>query len=719
MLSDELELRGEFFKRIFSEHKGYICIATDSAVGGDFKQRFFQWPHDEELMLTFIDKNSDTNRNVWFGVNILKSKKREKQYCIESNLLWADLDECDPDKIEPHPQVVIQSSPGRFQAIWRLDKNIDPSIAEDYSKRLAYTVGADKSGWDLTQLLRVPYTHNAKYEDRPKIMLLRALPDLLPVEVFDILSSKFATREQIEYDEQIPEAQVAEEIIRKHQNALLKNGFSQVWDYEPTESDDWSKLLWRLHMICLESGLTLEETYSIAFHSSVNKFRRDDRPARYLWQEVQKAYDKIFGLEILLGGSVFDMPELIPGESYKFDLPFFVDDYVSWGKEATDARPQFHELSSFVLLSALLSANLQLPTSWGTIKPNLWGLIMGQSTLDRKTTSMNMARDIIDYVDRDILIATDGSSEGILTGISGRPGRTSMYYRDEVVGLFHEMSNKQYLAGLPQMFTQLYDGGFMARRLRKEVVTVTDPVFIFFGGGIKDQFFVAANEDLVYSGFLPRFLIVSGETNLSELRRLGPPTELITEKKQAIYERSRKLYNDYAVSQEVEILGQTAQIPGHVEVSISLEGWELFGEIQERLTENAFNSPKQGLALPTFERMATSLLKMAMLLAASRQIPDDGKIETSLDDLRKAAYYIQNWGHYTIEVILNLGQTASMRVIERVRKHIANNPGIARSRVMQAMNLTKRQMQEIEETLEARGEIRSVPVRGGKTYTAI
>ena len=327
-----------------------------------------------------------------------------------------------------------------------------------------------------------------------------------------------------------------------------------------------------------------------------------------------------------------------------------------------------------------------------------------------------MVQDIIDFVDRDILLATDGSAEGILTALSARSGQTSMFIRDEVVGFFNEIGNKQYLAGIPQMFTQLYDRQFIARKLRKETITVTDPVFLFFGCGIKDQFFVAVNEEFVYSGFLPRFLIVSGETEIDDLRRLGPPTAKVSDQRQKIYETANELYKRYVVTNEVTITSQTAQIPVTIDAVLTQDAWDLNGEIAHRMTQAAYNSVNSGLALPTFERLSASMLKMSILIAAARQKPVDNQIEVTPEDLRRATKYVQQWGNYTIEVISNLGQNANMRLIERVNGFISKNPGIPRSRVMNAMNLTKRQIQEVEETLEARGDIRIETSGRGRAY---
>lgn len=722
MSVEERQLRADFFRFVFGERVGYICIGSESSIKGDFKQRFFQWPLEESELLTYVDRQHQTNRNVWFGINLLTTKARKKEYCkIEQNVVWADLDECDPDTMEPLPQLVIESSPGRFQAIWRVDEELDPTIAEDYSRKIygRYKDNGVDDGWFLTKLLRIPYTHNVKpdYPERPPVRLIRAIPALISTELFDAIIGAPVTEEDFELEQSIPEQQDVEEIIAKYAIQLKHKGFNKVWGYEPVDGDDWSRLLWRLMLICFESGLDKDETFSVANASTVNKYARDRKPLRYLWQDVGRA--AAASKKTTAGVKIFSMPELIPGENYKFKKKSFIEEYTEWGRKATDACAQYHDLSAFILLSSMLAGSIKIETSFGTVRPNLWGLILGDSTLTRKSTAMRMATDIIDFVDRDILLATDGSAEGILTGLAGRPGRTSMFYRDEVVGFFREVINKQYLSGLPQTFTQLYDGGFMARRLRKELITVTDPVFIFFGGGIKDQFYGSVDSELIYSGFLPRFLVVLGETEINGLRRIGPPTTETIEQKQDIYAQLHKMHQTYSIVGDVEILGSPAKDFISVDAILEADAWILYNEILERMVAAAYGSPQEGLALPTFERLSGSMFKMATLIGASRQEPDEGNITITTEDVRRAASYVQTWGEYTIEVIQNAGQTIAQKVMERILRFISDNPGTNRGTIMRSMNLDKREMQVIEETLEARGQITVAASGKSRIYSAL
>jgi len=72
----------------------------------------------------------------------------------------------------PTPTAVVESSPGREQFYWGLSRPLPPEVGERLNRRLALVMGADRSGWDLTQLLRPPTTPNHKYADAPLVRVL-------------------------------------------------------------------------------------------------------------------------------------------------------------------------------------------------------------------------------------------------------------------------------------------------------------------------------------------------------------------------------------------------------------------------------------------------------------------------------------------------------------------------------------------------------------------
>lgn len=699
-----------------------MCVAhAPSGNKNKFQEKFFVWPEQREGLGPYLDKMVKGN-NVWFGINLFRQPKRKRDFALPTRLVWADLDTCDPGDVTPPPQCRLKTSFKNFQGIWRLDQLIDPELAQSYSKRIAYAYadkGADKTGWDIEQLLRVPYTYNYKYDDGatqvPEVQLLSSFEQLLPVAVFEQFTPP-TPEEQVVEGDPLPNIMDLPDVpttIQAHLPELRKTAFSDLFGSEP--ASDWSAAMWHLINVCLESGMNKEQTFAVALQAKCNKYDRDKRPISYLWREITKADIKQKNLILLLDDvKPLRMPTLVKGDP----PPSVIDQYKDWAAEATDAVVEYHELACTMLLSSILSSGLYLNTNFGKIIPNLWGLILGDSTLTRKTTAMKMAMEFVADIDREIVIATDGSVEGILTALAARPGQVSVFFKDEVSGFIDSINRKDYLAGMPETLTQLYDvPPFLTRRLRKETITITDPVFIFFGGGIRDKMYGLLNDEYILSGFLPRFLIVGGDANLATIRPTGPLTANLDAKRKKLQTRFSDLHTTYNQETLIEIpdAGTSFKVPTQTEVILTDEAWEYFQKTEMRLTKEAAESAASMVAQPTFGRLAWSSLKMGMLLSAARQEPKNGKITTDADDLKAAAWYVQKWGHHTVDLIQNVGRTANQRLVSRIYAHVRRRPGCTRSELSRYYHLSRKELDVVLETLLDRGQIRVQKVSNGAT----
>jgi hypothetical protein len=709
--SSTLTLRLQFFDFLFGGEKGQLCIATGNASKSMFKQHWFSWPSQRMELGHFIEEQAP-KYNVWFGVTLFDRPERKRDYAVAGTIIWSDLDFVVPFELEPIPSIIIESSPARYQAIWQLKDAIPPDIAQDYSRKLAYHIGADKSGWDLEQLLRVPFTQNFKYEEPAPVKLLRILGTHQDADYFNALPEPIApTNGSIvveELPEELPEIEhVLYSYKREISDPTSSNGkvFKTLFETEPHETDDWSGRLWRLLNICIEMGMTDEETFVVGVNSKCNKYARDNRPIDYMWKEVQKAKLKQASFNASNTTHKLRMPQLVDPD--EVDEDSFVAEYKEWAKIATDAPEQYHEVSCFIALSACISngLNLKLPYD-DNFRPNLWALVLGESTLSRKTTSMRMATDLITDLDPELILATDGSAEGLLSGLSGRPKRVSIFYKDEVSGFFDSINRKDYLAGFPETLTQLYDvPKVLSRLLRKETITVTEPYFIFFGGGIRDKVYNLINDDYILSGFLPRFIIVSSENDISRIRRTGPPTSISSSKKDDLVTRLADLKERYSVQVPITIGTQKTYIDGVVEAHLTNEAWDFFGDKEEQMQLVAFESPWQTVALPTLSRMAFTMLKMSMLIAASRKPATDANtLEVDIDDLKQAAYYIQKWGQYSLDLVTAAGKSSSEKTLDRTLEFIrSHTEGVTQSQLMQRFHMSSKEMREVRDTLADRG----------------
>jgi predicted transcriptional regulator len=724
MPTTESLLRTQFLDFLFGEREGFVCLAIGTPKDNEkdgFNQEFFKWPAQKALATKFVE--GSRTKNVWFCVNLLDSPERTKPHCLPTNIIWADLDNCHPSKLDPQPQIVIESSPDRYQALWILDENVPAAVAEEYSKRIysKYRVEGVDSGWALTKLLRIPFTVNYKYASKPTVHLLRADENHhINPSIFEELVIQELTEANVE-DIELPnlvDLPSSESVIYAHRYDLGHTAFLNLYTEEPPE--DWSSVLWRLIKICSEVGMTKEEAFVIAATSKCNKYERDDRPIRHLWLDVVKAYTTERAFAIISGELDEDLefPTIINDDERALIQTSWIDEYISWACKVTDAPIAYNEISGTLLLSMMLADKLHLNVEHGQIFPNLWGLILGESSLTRKTTAMELAMQFVLESDPESIVsALDSSAEGLLKTISNRPDKVSIYYRDEVSGFFNAIANKTYLAGMPETLAKLYDvPSYLPRQLSKETVTVVKPYFIFFGGGIQDRMYEAVNDDFFTSGFLPRFLVVNGESDIDSLRWIGPPSHKnTTNPRDTIQSNLEAFLQNYKVQiVPTKILGQEGELSKEVEVILTDDAWEKMRSIEQTLVRSANQASLAMIALPTFTRMSTSLLKMAMLFAASRQEPRDFQIEVELRDVLQAAKFVTQWAPHTIHMMSNVGNSQSERLIQKILKAVRSHPGIPRSEIMRRHHLQSIPAKSVFSTLEERGLI--ITKQSGRGY---
>jgi hypothetical protein len=719
-------IRLGFFETIFGDSKGILCLATTDprAPKATFRQEFFDWPKESIKMENWILK-VEPKHNVYFCVNLLDRRERRKEFCLPTDLLWSDLDSVNPDTIQPPqipPPIVIQSSPGRWQAIWRMSTSVNPIQAQDYSRRIAYSLnGADKSGWDLTQLLRVPLTTNFKYIPPALVELERVSRTTAQAEWFEKIESVLPDGSSGIANPPLPvgnEGMRSEAILYKY-SPYLDSRFVSLMTYEPEEGEDWSSIFWSLLHESFRTGMSKEEVFVVACDAKCNKYGRDGRPIEHLWRDVLKA-----GEEYNIIGDVGDLiniPQLVMSPASSTLL----DEYRSWASAATDALPAFHDISILIVLSAIVSTSVRIETNIGSIAPNLWGLILGESTLTRKTTAMRMALDFLIAIDPEMIVATDGSSEGVLQAVSERPNKSSIFHKDEVSGLFDSMMRKDYMAGMQETLTHLYDvPPIYRRRLRKETIHIESPAFIALFGGTPDRVYASINDSFVFSGFLPRFLVVEGNRKDSDsLKPLGPPDIVDQTSRTKIMNKIADLYENYASDVDQKIGGVRMRVAPRYTAKLTPEAWSTYQEIEMMLVRAAQNSLLPNLALPTLDRMSKSLLKIGVILAATHQKPGEYAASEPIiivdnNDILNAAWLIQDWGKNSITLIVNAGKSLHEKSIEGVLEYVKKHPGTTRSDILRRFHLTAKEGEMILVTLEQRALIRKEPRGRGFSYWA-
>jgi hypothetical protein len=355
-----------------------------------------------------------------------------------------------------------------------------------------------------------------------------------------------------------------------------------------------------------------------------------------------------------------------------------------------------------------------LPTSFGKIIPNLWFMILADTTLTRKSTAMDLVTDMLLETDPDLLLATDGSLEGMMTSLSARPGRPSLFLRDEFSGLLEAMTKKDYMAGFAETLTKLYDGKPMKRILRKEVVTVTKPVLILFAGGIKEKVCSLLTFEQVSSGFMPRFLFVTAESDPTRIRPLGPPTNVTDDGRERIMAEMDEITKHYHRIIHIpvpNVPGATTPAQMVFDAKLTPDAWQRYNQFEDIMVKDGLMAERPEIMTPVNDRMSKSTLKAAVLLAASRQRGPEVIVETI--DIIRAISYCRSWKVYANEVMGGVGRGTVEKQIEALAGLVERRPGIGRSAVMRYMHLTAQTANALFETTEQRGYI--VRQRQGRT----
>jgi hypothetical protein len=378
----------------------------------------------------------------------------------------------------------------------------------------------------------------------------------------------------------------------------------------------------------------------------------------------------------------------------------FITRYVEYAAMRTDAPLEAHEALAFGILSALAGPSVALPiaTAVKGWRLTLWLLYLVNSTVGRKSTTLDLAVDVVRAVlGESALIHWEGSPQGLLQRLQTRDGQASVFVRDEYSGLMAGMNRGGHLAGLPQLLIKGYDGAVLENvRTRKrgpdgdthsDTDRVEDPYLLQFAAAPWDAFTERATIDNVLDGFLARFLIVMGSASERELPML---TEAIRSAGTAVYDQARHYHARAQAVQQVAIAPD-----------VLARQWALEQDYRRR----AQASSRPDAAGPSLKRLAETALKLSALLALEEETG-------TIVSIREAHFLLavqitDKWAGNALRLIEALGRTTFQRDCEAVLRTIQQRPaGIPKGQLYRLhQRLRQRDFEEILGALETQERI--------------
>lgn len=759
----------EYFDTLFpgssdGSDLGYVALALFpngkfDPNKGPTQPHFFAWPSQKDDLVAFCWHNRD--KDIYTVPALFKTRENRRASNIAHQwAVYADADDLDIRKVRAEPTMVVETSHGRHHLYW-VTSTDDPRALMEISKSIAHTHaddGCDPSGWDAGQLLRVPGTSNNKIQDEPFEVTLRRTGN-----PYDINALK-------EVYPPVPAAPKKIENSLGHEMPARKEWYwnpdciresNEVFQYHPDiysmyadeliEGQDRSATMWRLLSEMSRSGVSLTTALYIAWEAKCNKYRLDGRSEEELWNELCRAYDDPANQPVTNSldaadkslvnhhRSLIDASEKNPERQAKdfasaitllrdeerSQVPddTFVDRYEQWAMTRTDAPDVYHRAGAITLLTSIFGEFGSCPTKFDS-NLTLWVLLLGPTTRARKTTAMMLWVDLLTELEDErfkYLIGSDVTSEALSVILPKRDGRTSVFYRDEAHGLLYEQDKKRYLVGLREHMTELY-GGRVRMRVRASMVGSEDEQpsgnirtnFVMFLCGTLDQVTSALTIDDYQSGHLARFLVAEADPPPMTKEDMYIEQYDGQDRSDDIVRRS--LLNELAASRQFW-LGQVKGFGRPKMIPFTAEAWQRYLDVKWEIYETAKNHELNEVLLPTTDRMGTSVMKCAVLLAMSEKME-----RVEMRHVLKAIALAEEWYSATAMIAGRILHSSwSARQEELLAAAKSRVDGITQQELYSRYR-TRMQEKDIESDLNVlmkAGLIKKVAERGRIRYIAV
>ena len=228
----------------------------------------------------------------------------------------------------------------------------------------------------------------------------------------------------------------------------------------------------------------------------------------------------------------------------------FISRLIEINKELTDAYPEYHFAGGLSLLSLATKRKALANITPEPKYLNIWILLLGMSTISRKSTAIKLCNIIIEMAGKDhILHAEEFSKEQFFTMVSNNSKRG--YWNDEY-GDFLAMMRKQYQLGLSGFLCRLYDSPKSHRKeLRDEEFEIENAFLPQFVATQPETFAKHSQEEDIDSGLYPRFLYMF-PTRTKERKSITNIDDEVTEDQKKLATWFEEIY-DYFLQRDSEL----------------------------------------------------------------------------------------------------------------------------------------------------------------------
>jgi hypothetical protein len=372
----------------------------------------------------------------------------------------------------------------------------------------------------------------------------------------------------------------------------------------------------------------------------------------------------------------------------------FIEIYKNYALQISDAPAKYQELMALSVISTVLGRQAFLKYGDSNLYPNLYIVLIGKSTVMRKTDSLNRAKKIIRKFNKNLLLPYDFTPEGLFNLLTENP--RGLISWSEFGAFLTNASQKTYQAGIKEFLTEAYDcPEDLRKRLSGKEYQIENICLNIISATTLHWFTDRINEADTLGGFLGRFVYM--------------PCTL--EDKNGWYYMPQP--EDSGLSNMlVKKLKDISKLKG--EVKISEEAKTLLIKWLRRHEDELETLEDSKGIVGFYARLADYLLKFAMLY----EISGTGKMIISEGSLLRSIKLV-NHLKITLKSLMadHVAFTREAKDTQKVLGLIRAEDTISRAKLLQNSHLSAKQLDEVLTTLLQSEQVRVITIGTGRKKT--
>ena len=277
----------DFLEKIYSlqGEAGDYFILSVKGPGVRWKDIPIKYQKDEiqSKLEEVFDQYDPEEYDLYFSPMPFSRPHRKIEYGKETKYLIQDIDEYDdPDKLNPTPSYLWESSPNKYQGIWELDRYIGEKEYTPLNKALAHHIGCDDC-FDWCHVYRIPGTTNHKYKDHPQVSYPIASRKIYKPRT---LSKMLKVKPDKKVKEETQSADLNERKIYAKYDIPKK--IRDLLALDSLEGIDRSSTIWYIENSLNDLGMSPQEIIYLVRNSIFNKYSGRADEDKRLKSELKK-----------------------------------------------------------------------------------------------------------------------------------------------------------------------------------------------------------------------------------------------------------------------------------------------------------------------------------------------------------------------------------------------------------------------------------------------